>query len=131
MWLSLNDSFVSIVQAKGNASILWVRARNKQHLINFLKPSFGEEMAKTLVKHTPDADYAYRTPMARISVEKLLRLHIEKLNYTNFKDSVLEPPLHSMYTKWWSDAVEYQQQGEHEHVQNSHIRGKQKVRRRA
>src|SRR4051812_40829442 len=96
MWLSLSDSFLSIVALKGPAADpaqLLVRARVAGD-IERLFPT-------TVVTHTPNHDYAYRSTLPRTVVANALAAAVEAINYTNFKNSVADQARHDAYLVCW------------------------------
>jgi hypothetical protein len=96
MWLSLTDSFLSIVALAGptaDPTQLLVRAR----VAGDIKRVFPQ--AK--VTHTPKADYAYRTTLPRTVVATALIAALEAIDYPNFKDTVGDQARHDAYLGCW------------------------------
>lgn len=100
MWVCLSDAFVSIVAVPRVKDHLMVRARRRAHL----KSLFPKARLIT----TKEADYRYRVVVPREEVTKLLTARIQKLNYTNFKDSVKDDDLHDMYLDMWFEHKKFQ-----------------------
>lgn len=98
MWVFLNDAFVSIVEDENDADWLLCRAR----LPGDLQRAFGGYLRGRRVKHTPDADYAYRVSLPRETVARALVMRLRGLHYTNFKNSVSDDRRHSAYTRVWA-----------------------------
>lgn len=95
MWICTNQGFVSIVETKKDKRMLQIRARKRKHL-RALFPK--EEIIETF-----DSDYRYRVVMPRVVVEAWITRQVHDLDYTNFKDSVTDPQLKKLYSKWWVD----------------------------
>lgn len=94
MWLSLNNAFLSIVDASNEPGTLLVRARRAGD-IEAVFPS-----AK--VTQSPGRDYFYRAGVKREEVAAALAEQVMKLTYPNFKSSVADPRLHAAYSSTWS-----------------------------
>ena len=94
MWIFLNNSFLSIVQDKTKPGTLVVRAR--------IKGDIERVFPGANVKHTPDADYGFRTLVAREALAKGLVQKIQEIDYPNFKDSVKEGDRHDAYMSVWT-----------------------------
>ena len=93
MWIFLNNAFLSIVSDKENPSNLLVRARRDGDI----QRVFPRARAWT----TPTSDYRYRASVPRAYVAKVLALQIEKIDYTNLKDSVTDESRHIVYVQVW------------------------------
>lgn len=107
MWLTLNDSFVSIVAHREKPGILLVRARFKGDLQR-LFPDFAKK-----VKRTPSADYLFRVEVPRVIVANVIAEKLLGIDYPNFKNSVREEFRHEAYSRVWG--VMYNAQ----HAQNT------------
>lgn len=97
MWLSLSESFLSIVTPSGPEADplqLLVRAR-VQGDIERVFPS-------AVVTTTPDRDYRYRTTLPRTVVAAALAAAVQNIDYTNFKSSVSDDDRHAAYFECWS-----------------------------
>jgi len=104
MWLCFNDGFLSVVADKHDPSRLLVRARRRQDLLN----AVGKE---TEIVETPDRDYRWRTFIGREDFTAIVGGRIDKIDYTNFKNSVKDHDLHDMYLDFWARHLRYQDQG--------------------
>jgi len=94
MWLSFNKCFLSIVHKDCKPDELLVRARRKGDIEKIFPAAIG--------KRTQGTDYAFRAVVKREVVAQALRDQVMNLNYTNFKDSVLDDELHLAYSSVWS-----------------------------
>lgn len=94
MWLMLNDAFLSIVHKDCGPGDLLVRARRPGDI----EKVFGR---RTRVVRATDADYLYRAVVSRASVEEALEQEIGRIDYGNFKDSVVDEDLHTAYLAVW------------------------------
>jgi len=97
MWLSLSDSFLSIVALEGptaDPAQLLVRAR--------VAGDIERVFPTATVAHTPKADYAYRTILPRTMVATTLAAAVEAIDYTNFKNSVPDQARHDAYLECWT-----------------------------
>jgi len=99
MWICLNDAFLSIVADENSTDNLLVRARVKGHIEAFL--GFAQKRFKLKVAETPDADYRYRCRVPTGLVSNLLAAQVEDIDYPNFKDSVKDRDLRSVYGEFW------------------------------
>lgn len=101
MWLFLKDSFVSVVADKDDSSMLWVRARSKR----CLESMFGDG-AK--IKESLYNDYNYRVKIDRVEFSRMMAsIALENINYTNFKDSLIDVKRHRFYSNVWSVMVDF------------------------
>lgn len=112
MWICMNDAFLSIVNDPTDYRTLQVRARDRQHLVNFwkeLKPKLGEAQFEALIassiEHTPDRDYQWRSFVYREDVANIISNQILNIYYNNFKDSVEDYKLASAYSRVWSQMI--------------------------
>jgi hypothetical protein len=103
MWLCFNDGFLSVVADKNNPASLLVRARRKQDLLNVC----GKDVE---VLKDAGTDYRWRTFVDRKAFSALVAARIDKIDYTNFKNSVKDHDLHGMYMDFWSRHYRYQEQ---------------------
>lgn len=95
MWLLLNDCFLSIVKKDCPEGSLLVRARRAGDI----EKVFGR---RTKVTRATDADYLYRTVIARDDVVRAMQDEVLRINYDNFKNSVQDDDLHDAYLKVWT-----------------------------
>ncbi len=103
MWLCLNDCFLSVVSDQHNPARLMVRARRREALLNL----FGN---KVEIAETAQSDYRWRAFVERKVFATLVASRIEKIGYTNFKDSVRDNDLHDLYMDFWDLQRQYQDQ---------------------
>jgi hypothetical protein len=104
MWLCFNDAFVSAVQDKDDPDRLCVRARKREHLERLFP---GHEILTP-----PTRDYAYRVFVSKKEFADLLATRIGDIDYTNFKNSVRDGPLHQLYVDFWELHHRYQRVGD-------------------
>lgn len=96
MWLMMNDSFISIVsKAPAKDGELLVRARRPGDI----EKVFGR---KTKVTRATDADYLFRAIVAKEDVTRAIQNEVMRIDYSNFKDSVVDDELHDAYLKVWT-----------------------------
>jgi hypothetical protein len=100
MWICLNDGFLSVVDAPyAGDGMLAVRGRVRAHV----EAAFpGAEILET-----PDRDYPFRTLQTREAVAATIAERVRTIEYTNFKDSVREPPLKHAYSTIWGTMLDY------------------------
>lgn len=105
MWLMLNDCFFSIVQKDCGRDEVLVRARRKGDI--------EKVWPKAKVIRGELNDYLYRARIAKEEVKRALALEVDRVTYSNFKDSVADPVLHRAYSRVWGDmlAVEEKRPG--------------------
>ena len=93
MWICLNHGFISIVHDKHEPRNFLVRSRKRQ-VLETLFPN-------TTILTNAGTDYKYRVsvlkPIAMTAVVK----EMQKIDYTNFKDSVVDKDLHDDYSEFW------------------------------
>jgi hypothetical protein len=102
MWICFNDGFVSVVVDKGDPARLLVRARRKQDLLNVC----GKDVE---VLDNAGSDYRWRTFVDRKAFSALVAGRIDKIDYTNFKNSIKEKDLHGLYVDFWNLHRQYQE----------------------
>ncbi len=96
MWVSLSDSFLSIVALEGPAADpaqLLVRAR--------VAGDIERVFPAATVTSLPNADYAYRAVVTRADVTAALAAAVDGIHYTNFKNSVSDRARHDAYLECW------------------------------
>lgn len=101
MWLCFNDGFLSVVSDRQDASRLMVRARRKEALTNVL----GDHVE---VIENAGSDYRWRAFIDRKTLVALVAARIERIGYTNFKNSVEDSDLHDLYMDFWDLHRRYQ-----------------------
>lgn len=104
MWLMLNDGFVSLVQKDPKSKMLCARARVKAHLEQLFPGSVIEADTGT--------DYQFRCNVSREEVADVLVDRVFSLDYSNFKNSVRDRPLHDAYMNVWTVMNDYGMQVE-------------------
>jgi hypothetical protein len=93
MWVCQNNAFLSIVSGDQPDQLL-VRARRKGDI----EAVFGNQYK---VVTLTGRDYGFRALIPREVVGSVIAKSIEKIDYDNFKDSVVDAPLHDAYMKVW------------------------------
>ncbi len=98
----MNTGFVSVVQDKHDETgeTLIVRARARE-ILEELFPTYN-------ILETPTADYKYRVFCGKADFAVLTLKKILDIDYTNFKDSVVDHDLHHLYTQVWYEGFFYQ-----------------------
>lgn len=99
MWFCLNNAFLSVVENKDNPEELMVRARKQRHLENVFPDK------KDQIYSVPHSDYAVRIKISREEFANLIKEKILNINYTNFKDSVVDDGLHDFYLDVWQSGL--------------------------
>ena len=96
MWICLNRAFLSIVTPAGepDSDVLLVRARRKGDIQSVFPGA--------KVRRTPERDYLYRALIPRIEVARALADEVTNVDYSNFKNSVKNRPLHDAFARIWS-----------------------------
>jgi hypothetical protein len=85
MWVFTQDGFVSAVDNKQVEGKLTVRARDRLSLETLA------DMAETeIIESPPHRDYEYRVFVTREQFAEWMRLNVEFLDYSNFKNRVWE-----------------------------------------
>jgi hypothetical protein len=107
MWLCLNDGFISVTGDKYDPARLMIRARRKQILLDIC----GNDAE--VIKNA-GADYRWRTFIDRKVFSALVAARIDKINYTNFKNSVPDGDLHRLYMEFWELHRQYQEKDKSE-----------------
>jgi hypothetical protein len=94
MWIMINDCFVSIVNKDCARDELMVRAR---------RPGDIEKLfPNVVVTEYTASDYHYRAAIKRDAIAAALVSELGRVTYSNFKDSVVDRPLHDAYLQVWS-----------------------------
>jgi hypothetical protein len=92
MRLLLSNAFLSIVSNTADPTTLVVRARRA----NDIETVFGNGFeVVTLSGHV----YPFRAFIPRRIVADTIAVHVFHINYSKFKDSVADAPLHDVYMK--------------------------------
>lgn len=100
MWICLNNSFVSIVQHPGDASMTMIRGRRKEDVLNFIGGYAEYEITQTDYR-----DYRFRAYVKKEDVAKMLVACVDKITYGNFKDSVRDIDLKYHCSEVWASGV--------------------------
>lgn len=101
MWIMLNDCFLSIVKKDCKDGELLVRARRPGDI----EKVFGR---KTKVDRVTAADYLFRAVIPREDVTRAMQNEVLRIDYGNFKDSVVDHDLHEAYMRVWSAMADVQ-----------------------
>lgn len=96
MWVFMNDSFLSIVESedKNKLSI-------KSRIPGDLEAFFGKKIKDQKIIESEDTDYRYRVFADRKLVSDILKEKVQSINYTNFKNSVVDKTKHDAYFNVW------------------------------
>lgn len=82
MWVFTQEGFVSTVNHGRDDGKLTVRARDERSLHSLA------DMAEAEIAHTPHRDYEHRVFVSPAVYAEWLTMHVESLDYGNFKDRV-------------------------------------------
>lgn len=93
MWVFLNDAFLSIVQKDGDEGTLLVRGR--------VRGDIERVFPEASVLETQTLDYRFRAWLPREIVASAMFYEVTRVDYPNFKGSVLEDDRHSAYMRCW------------------------------
>lgn len=104
MWIMMRDGFVSIVEDRNDDTRVIVRARKKQHLVDFLRHERFE------ISHTPTADYHWRATIAKAAAGVLVMERVMSIDYDNFKAAAkkVDSELADAYGDVWATMYDYQ-----------------------
>lgn len=94
MWVLLNDSFLSIVAHRSKHNVLLVRARRADDI--------RAVFPKAKVRHDVGTDYEVRAEVKQREVERAMVAEVRRIDYDNFKNSVVEQDRHDIYLAVWS-----------------------------
>jgi hypothetical protein len=94
MWICLNDCFLSIVAKDCARDELMVRARRRGDIEKIFPTAAVTRYTKS--------DYLYRAPVKRAEIKTALAGEVDRVSYANFKDSVVDLPLHNAYLRCWT-----------------------------
>lgn len=101
MWVCMNDGFISAVNDRNDDSMLWIRARKKEHLESVF-PDYE-------IKTTFDSDYRYRVHCSKQNFADIIVNRINDIGYDNFKNSVKDKKLKHLYGSFWGLHYQYQE----------------------
>lgn len=93
-WICLNDAFLSFVSKDCKPSELLVRARRPGDIEKIFPEAKVTEYDKS--------DYQFRAVVTRVAVKAALAGEVDRIVYSNFKNSVRDNPLHDAYNAVWS-----------------------------
>ena len=95
-WFCFNDAFISIVsKAPAKDGELLVRARRPGDI----EKVFGR---RTKVTRATDSDYLFRAVIPKEEVTRAIQQEVLRIDYPNFKSSVIDDDLHDAYMRVWS-----------------------------
>jgi len=94
VWICLSDGFISVVMDKNNTDRLLVRARRRIDLENVV----GSDAE---IMETPERDYRWRSYVDRAALKAIVNARIDRMDYTNFENSVGDADLHGLYVEMW------------------------------
>lgn len=100
MWICFNDGFISAVQDWHNPHKLMVRSRRYE----ILETLFPDED----IQIGGGSDYKYRVFVEKEKVAEIVKNRLLDVNYGNFKNSVKDNDLHTLYARFWHDHYDYQ-----------------------
>lgn len=102
MWVMLSDAFLSIVNKDCARDELLVRAR---------RPGDIEKIfPQAKVTRDTRTDYLFRARIKRKAVADAMSAEVNRINYSNFKDSVSDDALHNAYLRVWNAMSDLQNQ---------------------
>lgn len=84
MWVVKNNSFVSIVQDRNDASMVFIRGRRESDVRNFI----GSFASFVDVVETPENDYQFRVHVSKVVLADMMLAATYEVDYPNFKDSI-------------------------------------------
>jgi hypothetical protein len=95
MWLMTPRGFYSVVEHREHPGLVIVRARAREDLerLDELWRDVGRRESNwplLTIQETPEADYPYRTNMAKTEWATLASELASEIDYDNFKDAVKE-----------------------------------------
>ena len=104
MWLCLNNAFYSVVKDNQTDNYLLLRARRDSDIL--YAASLLEDGDDRII-HTPYSDYQFRIRITKAELKLFLEIQVDGIDYTNFKNSVVDKPLCNMYNRVWGLGVEH------------------------
>ena len=93
MWIALNNSFLSIVRKQPRDTFLTVRAR--------VEGDIERVFPNAKVQVGGGTDYKFRARVGQKIVADAIAKQITGINYSNFKNSVMEDDRHDAYFGIW------------------------------
>ena len=89
-----NHGFYSIVKILDtNPEKFWIKSRRKEHLNTY----FSEER----IIESNGSDYQYRVEISKEELSEIFSYLPQEIDYTNFKDSIKDKPLHHAAKLVW------------------------------
>lgn len=85
MWIFTTTGFVSAVVNNDAPNPILGRARKESALRAFVALTHSRMKLAEQIRHTPDADYAWRVAMPRPQFERAVSTAAEQMDYSNFK----------------------------------------------
>src|SRR5258708_37589302 len=104
MWIMLSDCFFSIVAKDCSREELMIRARRPGDIEKVFPSARGKVAAFTA------SDYHYRCAISKSEIKSALIGEIDRVVYSNFKNSVQDHDLHQAYMRVWSAMAAVQPQ---------------------
>lgn len=116
MWIFTPESFVSVVADSGSLDKklkrLVARGRFPGDIERFLEGA--------TVTETRDSDYRFRTFAPRAEIAAALHAAVSRINYDNFKASVIDVQRHTVYSRVWQLMADAQEQSLDRHRGDDH-----------
>lgn len=103
MWLMTNQGLVSVVQDRADANTLIARARQDGLLEQMLAEA---NLTHISVWQDETADYPNRCKLSRMDFTDLVYTQVLRIDYDNFKNSVKDKKLASLYSRVWNVMTE-------------------------
>ncbi len=104
MWVCLNSGFVSIVRDAQKKGYVLVRARRKA----VLQTLCGKRNKH--ITRDDTRDYRWRISVEQCRVGEIINDEVASIDYTNFKKSVKDKALHTLYLDFWVLHSRYQRE---------------------
>jgi hypothetical protein len=104
MWVMLSNAFFSIVDKDCDFGELMVRARRPGDLEKVFPSTRGK------VQEFTTSDYHYRCAISRDEIKAVMCDQIDRIDYSNFKKTVKDDPLHRAYLRVWHAMADLQPQ---------------------
>lgn len=100
MWVFTSKGFISVVQSDQDPDTFVVRARNRKHL----EELFPKEQIVVLLGR----DYGFRCFVDKMDFLEFMIKAVDNIDYTNFKDSIVDDNYHDACLRVWSVMYGYQ-----------------------
>ena len=111
MWIFTSGGFVSIVENYKQSGFLLVRARKKEHLIEFLTAQGQLASDAHEISETPGRDYRWRASLSAEQLEEIALCNVRAITYTNFKNSIRDGEYRHVASNVWTAAGLMQEGG--------------------